>query len=447
MRNFLAIILIGNLPGILPAMADEKSALDYSFTLNLEVSEIDNLSLGDGPLVDKLTEQDYELELALEYTVNDNLSLFLVAGLVDETATVKPLNEIDGTNGIERKQMGLGVNFGEEIISEFILGRREFVSASEWWIWWDEELDAISLDSSYGKFETLIGVAEEQWKTSTDDDFIDPEIDGVRRLIAGLSWEFASDQSLNFYYLDQNDKSNAHNVGEFVNFDERDEADGDLSWSGVSYLGEFDSNKAGQIEVELHYSRVSGDETIYEFDDPVGGQAEVIDKSSSRVSAEAEGYLLSWTPVQLEDWSFIIGGVRGDGDSNPGDNKDESYRQNGLQGDSDVFGALYQPEISNMVVQATGIEWEAYEGVEIALMHYDYEQDELSDEIADVTIEADPTGLSSDLGNEIDLIVTLDVYDNLELILIVGQFEAGKAYGVNEGETSNFVSFELNYEF
>ncbi len=46
MRNFLAIILIGSLPGILPAMADENSALDYAFTISLEISEIDNLSLG-----------------------------------------------------------------------------------------------------------------------------------------------------------------------------------------------------------------------------------------------------------------------------------------------------------------------------------------------------------------------------------------------------------------
>ena len=447
MRNFFAIILIGSLPGILPAMADENSALDYAFTISLDISEIDNLSLGDDPLVDKLIEEDYEFELALEYTVNDILYLFLVTALVDETATVKPVNEKDEVKGIERKQMGLGVYFGEEINSEFILGRREFVSASEWWIWWDEELDAISLDSAYGNFETLIGVAEEQWKISTGDDFIDPEIDGVRRIITSLSWEFATDQSLNFYYLDQDDNSDSHNVGDFEDFDDLDEADGDLNWSGVSYLGEFDFDKVGEIEVELHYSRVSGDETFYEFDDPAGGKAEVIEKGSSRVSAEAESYLLSWTPAQLKDWSFIVGGARGDGDSNPGDNRDESYRQNGLQGDSDVFGALYQPEISNMVVQAFGIEWDAYEGVEIALMHYDYEQDERSDEIAGVTIVVDPTGLSNDLGNEIDLIVTLEVYDNLGLILIVGQFEAGKAYGVYDGETSNFVSFELNYAF
>ena len=447
MRNLLVIILIGSLTGLSSAMADENSALEYSFKIGLENSEIDNLSLGDDPRVDKLTVQDYELELALKYTVNENLYFFLVAGLVDETETVKPVDVKDETSGLERKEMGVGIYFGEEIASEFILGRRKFVSASKWWIWWDEELDAISLDSAYGNFEALIAVAEEQWEESTDDDFVDPEIDGVRRFIASLSWEFAEDQSLNFYYLDQDDNSDSHKVGDFEDFDERDEADGDLSWSGVSYLGEFDFEHVGEIEIELHYSRVSGDETFYEFDDPEGGRSEVIEKGDARVSAEAESYLLSWTPAQLESWSFIVGRARGEGDSNLDDGRDESFRKNSLQGDSEVFGELYQPEISNLVVQAFGVEWEAYDGVEIALMYYDYEQDELSDEIADVTIEVDPTGLSSDLGNEIDLKVTIEAFEGLELKLIAAQFEAGKAYGTYDGETSNFVSFELEYEF
>lgn len=447
MRNLSGIIFIGTAVMLSPAMADENPALDYSITLSLESNEIDNLSLGDDSRVDKKTEKDYELELALEYTVNDNLYFFLVAGLVDETETIKPVDEKDETSGLERKEMGVGVYFGETIQSEFILGRREFVSASEWWIWWDEELDAVSLDSSYGDFETLIGFAEEQWEESTDDDFIDPEIDGVQRLITSLSWEFADSHSLIFYYLDQNDNSDSHNVGDFEKFDERDEADGDLSWSGVSYLGEFDFEAIGEIEIELHYSEVRGDETFYEFDDPDNGKSEVIEKGEARVSASAESYLLSWTPARLEDWSFIVGGARGEGDSNLDDKRDENYRQNDLQGDANVYGELYQPEISNLVVQAYGVEWEAYDGVEIALMYYDYEQDERSDQIADVSIEVDPTGLSRDLGKEIDLVVTIEAYDSLELIFIAAQFEAGKAYGVYEDETSNFLSFELNYEF
>jgi hypothetical protein len=447
MQSLLAIILIGSLLCFSRAIADQGSALEYSLTIGFETSEIDNLSLGDDPQVDKLTEEKFELELALDYSLNDSVYFFLVAGLVDETETVKPVGNKDETSGLERKQLGVGVYFGEEIESEFIFGRRKFVSASEWWIWWDEELDAISLDSAYGNFETLIGVAEEQWKESTDDDFVDPEIDGVRRIIASLSWEFVAGQSLNFYYLSQDDNSDSHNIGEFEDFDKRDEADGDLSWSGVSYLGEFDFDTMGEFEVELHYSSVSGDETFYEFDDPVGGKSEVIDKGESRVSASAESYLLNWTPARIEDWSFTVGLARGEGDSNSADNQDKSYRQNDLQGDSDVYGELYQPEISNLVVQTFGVEWEAYEGVEVALRYFEYEQDVSSDQIADVSIEVDPTGLDSDLGREIDLVVNIETYKNLELELIAARFEAGKAYGVYENEISNLVSIEINYEF
>jgi len=447
MRNLLVVIFIGTLAMLSSAMAAENSSLDYSFTLTLENNEIDNLSLGDDPDVDKLTNEDYEIELALEYTVNENLYFFLVAGLIDETETVKPVRVKEETSGLERKQMGMGVYFGEEIESEFILGRREFINASEWWVWWDEELDSISLNSYYGDFSTLVAVAREQWPESTDDDFVDPEIDGVERLIASLSWEFAPDQSLILYYLDQNDESDSFDIGEFEKFTEIDEGDGDLTWRGISYLGEFEFDKLGEIEVELHLARVSGDETRYEFDDPVDGKSEVVEKSKQRVSGSAQSFLLGWTPVQLEDWSFVVGRARGEGDGNPDDSRDKSYRQNNLQGDSEVFGELYQPEISNLVVQAFGIEWEAYQGVEIALFHYDYEQDEKSDEIFDVSIEVDPTGESHDLGSEIDLVVTIEAYDGVELILVAAEFEAGKAYGSNKGDTSSYFSVEFNYEF
>ena len=452
MCNLLIVIFIGTLAMLSSAMAAENSSLDYSFTLTLENDEIDNLSLGDDPDVDKLTTEDYEIELALEYTVNDNLYFFLVAGLVDETETVKPVRVKEETSGLERNQMGMGVYFGEDIESEFILGRREFVSASEWWIWWEEELDSISLNSYYGNFSTLLAVAREQWPESTDDDFIDPEIDGVERLIASLSWEFAPDQSLILYYLDQNDDSDSFDIGEFEKFTEIDEGDGDLTWRGISYLGEFEFDKLGEIEVELHLARVSGDETRYEFDDPADGRSEVVDKSKQRVSGSAQSYLLSWTPAQLEDWSFVVGGARGDGDGDPDDSRDKSYRQNNLQGDSEVFGELYQPEISNLVVQAFGIEWEVYRGVEIALFRYDYEQDEKSDEIFDVSIEVDPSGESRDLGTEIDLVLTVEAFDRMELRLIAAEFKAGKAYDLEpgrdyEGETSHFWKFELEYVF
>ncbi len=449
MRNLLVVISIGSLFILSPACADDNFPLEYEFALDLEANELDNLSLGDDPAQDRLVEEDYEFEFKLEYTVNDNLYLFFGASLVDESETVKSINTKETLSGLERKEMGVGFYFGEEIDSELKIGRVEIVSVSEWWLWWDEDLDSIILESTYGNFETLLGIAEEQARESTDADFIDPEIDGLQRVFASLSWEFAPDQSLNFYYLDQVDDSKSFVVGEFEDFDEIDEEDADLTWTGISYLGEFDLDSVGEIEVELHVAEVRGDEKVYEFGDPdpVSDMSEVEEVEKSRVSGSAQSFFVSWTPAKFDDWSFIVGRARGSGDDNPDDMRNESFRQTGLQGDADVYGELYQPEISNIVVQALGVEWEINDVVEIALLSYDYEQDDTADEMRDVSIEADLSGLSADLGSEIDLVVTINAYEGLELTLIAAEFEAGKAYGSNEGDTSSFVSIELSYEF
>jgi hypothetical protein len=149
----------------------------------------------------------------------------------------------------------------------------------------------------------------------------------------------------------------------------------------------------------------------------------------------------------LEDWTFILGHATGSGDSNPDDSRVKSFRQSGLQGDSESFGELYQPELSNLEVDVIGIEWEIADGVQLAVMSYEYEQNKLADEMRDVSIELDPSGTSRDLGREIDLVLTIEAREGLELVVTAAEFDAGKAYGVNSRETSNFINFELDYEF
>ena len=100
-----------------------------------------------------------------------------------------------------------------------------------------------------------------------------------------------------------------------------------------------------------------------------------------------------------------------------------------------------------MEVQAIGVDWEVNDFVEIGLFSYDYEQEKASEDIRDVSIEADPTGASKDLGSEIDLILTLLPIEDLEVLLIVGEFEAGKAYGPRDGETSRFLKLEVTWDF
>ena len=97
-----------------------------------------------------------------------------------------------------------------------------------------------------------------------------------------------------------------------------------------------------------------------------------------------------------------------------------------------------------------GIEWEAWDGIEIALLSFDYEQDKLAGETRDTTIELDREDdelISRDLGRELDLVVTFHVVERLEIILIAAEFDAGRAYGELSDETSDFWKIELEYVF
>lgn len=465
MRNLLIILGITGLAAFVPAAADDGNPLDYQFEFSFERSALDGLSLGDDLTEDRLIEEDYEFEFVLEYGLNADLYLFFTGSFINETEAIETIDKEEKENGFERKEIGIGYFFGDEIASELKVGRREFASVSEWWLWWDEELDAISIDSNYGDFELLLGFAEEQARDKTDADFIDPELDGVKRVIFSLDWEFSPSQSLILYYLDQEDNSDSFysNSGSFEDcndgpppsacvsedFDKIDEEDADLTWTGISYLGEFDNETVGEIEIELHYARVSGDEVVYEFDDPdpVTDLSEVTSRQENSVSGSARSILLNWTPPVLDDWTLIVGKASASGDSNPDNMRDKSFRQTGLQGDSESFGELYQPELSNLEVDLIGVSWEVQDGVNIALLRFDYEQDELADEMRDVSIELDLTGSSRDLGQEIDLVVTIDAGEGVEIILTAAEFDPGDAYGANRDETSNFINFELTYEF
>ena len=427
MRNLFVVLHACGLFFLAPVAAESGGPLDYSFQFNLERSALEGLSLGSDPAEDRLVEEDFEFEFSLEYQLTENSYLFFTGILIDETETVENSGAKDDVSGLERKEMGFGYFFGEAIKSEFNIGRMEFVSDSEWWLWWDEELDAVSLDSTYGDLEALLVIAEEQAKESTGVDFIDPEFEDVRRIMLSLAWEFNPGHSLILYYLDQADDSQSFSVGEFEDYDEIDEEDADLEWTGVSYLGEFEIESVGEFEVELHVAEVSGDETVYEFDDPVAGSSEVVERERNRVDGSAQSYLISWRPAVLDDWSFILGSATGSGDSNPDNERDDSFRQSGLQGESESFGEFYRPELSNLVVDLIGVEWEISEGVEIALLRYDYEQEELADEMRDVSLEIDPSGSSRDLGRETDLVVTIEAREGLEFIITAAEFDPGSA--------------------
>ena len=151
-------------------------------------------------LVDAL-DAHVELELDIEYELHDDAYLFFVGTLTDDSETVETAGTGEEERGLEINELGFGYLFGERVVSELTLGRMEFVSASEWWVWWDEELDAVRLQSSYSGFASMLAYSRALAPDMTNEDFIDPEEDDVGRALLSLAWYPDDDQALIFYYI------------------------------------------------------------------------------------------------------------------------------------------------------------------------------------------------------------------------------------------------------
>ncbi|MCP4432792.1 MAG: alginate export family protein [Gammaproteobacteria bacterium] len=447
MRNQITAVCFFVLLQLSCAQAAENNALTYNLQFSMERSALEGLSLGEEAAEDRLVEKDLELEIDLEYQINDATYLFFTGAVIDETETIESADTSEHVSGFERKRIGLGYFFGEDIRSELNIGRMEFSSHSDWFLWWDEELDGLRLESTFEDFELVLGLTEEQARESTAVDFIDPEQQSVKRHLLSLAWEVSAGHSLIFYHLDQSDDSRSLVEGEFEEIKKIDEEDADLRWSGLSYFGELELASTGLFELEIHTAEVRGTETLYEFDDPSAGLSEVVEKENNRVRGSARSYLVNWTPGFLQDWTFFVGNARGSGDGNPDNRRVGAYRQSGLQDDAEAFGELYQPELSNLEADVTGFNWQVREGIEVSITSFDYRQRKIADEMREVSIEADLTGLSRDLGREIDIVVTIEAENGIEFILTAAEFDPGNAYGAAGVETSSYINLELAFEF
>ncbi|MEW8102166.1 MAG: alginate export family protein [Candidatus Thiodiazotropha endolucinida] len=447
MRQLIPVTIIFSLLHASPASAQSGGRLYTDFEIGIEFNELDGLNLGSEAERNRLVEQEMEFEFDFEYWVNDKFNLFFTGALIDENETIKSADMKTTRTGLEFRELGVAYLFGDIIDSEINLGRVEYESISQWWSWWDDELDIISLQLWFGDFETFLAMAEEQAPESMDEDFIDPELDDVQRLIFSMSWEIMDGQILNFYYLKHNDNSPNYRIGDLEDIEKIDEEDADLIWKGISYVAGIEHHVIGEIDLELHYSEMSGRSAIYEFEDSSSGVVEVSEREDEHINGTASGYLLRWTPRGLDEFSLIIAGVKGSGDSDLGDRHNKSYRQTGLQGDLESYGELYQPELSNLKINMFGLQWRIAENMSFALMHFDYRQDKLSDEIRDATIEVDPSGASRDLGKELDMVYSIEYEETLELFFTYAKFKPGSAYADYRQDSTDYIGIDFAYKF
>ena len=228
---------------------------------------------------------------------------------------------------------------------------------------------------------------------------------------------------------------------------------GDDSEAAVYYLVQDDLSRDNESPVFLgirSYGRIQ-DRIKYWFDlGYVRGR-----DGSDRIRAHA----LDLGGTLFLDWRLkphvTFGYAHGSGDADTKDDVDRNFRQTGFEDNQAKFGGvtkfkyygeLFDPELKNLHIITVGVGVRPTKRSSIDIVVHQYRQDQLSDKLKGSNIDADPLGLSRDLGYEIDLILGHREFKDLRLELMVSYFSPGHAFDPSH-DPAWFTGFEARYGF
>ncbi len=151
-----------------------------------------------------------------------------------------------------------------------------------------------------------------------------------------------------------------------------------------------------------------------------------------------------WLPPDLPfDPSVTLSFAYGSGDGDPNDNTNEAYRQTGLQGNEMKFGGVttllsygetLDPELSNIQIYTAGLSLRTSATTYLDLVYHHYRLNEIdpnTSEIRGSPITAQLSGLSKDVGDELDIVLTINSLfgvQGLGVELRAGLFFPGDAF-------------------
>ena len=396
--------------------------------------------------------QDFQLEFY--YPWSHSLSAFLQA-----SAFYNP--EVYAEDGDPREESYLELDqawlFASRLFDSdfsFQLGRQRYSEKRQWW--WNERLDAIRLYFVRGEILGELSVAEEFSSKRTDLGHTEPLHKDVLRVFGDLVWQWAEKQNLTLFFMSQFDGSGVERDGDLVWHERRDKSDADLTWVGGRAMGKFKLSSGYKFGYWLDGAVVTGHETLVDFDG-VNGR---MDRAGSRITRNVLGWGLDagltwYTKLPLEPY-FTVGYAYGSGDSNRGIGTDTGFRQTGIHdnkiklGGSQRFryyGELFRPELANLEITTAAIGFPLSEDSAVDLLFHHYRQPHPADSVRDGRIKADPTGISGDLGEEVDLVISLDEWKHFQVQLTGAVFRAGDAYGELSGNTSTMIYAKIKYIF
>ncbi len=151
--------------------------------------------------------------------------------------------------------------------------------------------------------------------------------------------------------------------------------------------------------------------------------------------------------------NITVGYAFATGDSNPNDNRNNEFRQTGLQSnearfagisDFKVYGETLDPELSNIKIFTAGLGFHLAPAVLVDLVFHRYWLDEIADENRNWALTAqmnqDDSQLSRDMGKAFDIVIgfrRMFGLPRLGLDLRMGWFFPGKGFRNEQGDPDN----------
>ncbi len=391
------------------------------------------------------------LEVELFYPLTDRISAFAELKL-DYLRDIQRRDRTgDSSLTLARGESWLRLDqvFGTPIGIQ--AGRQRFKDAREWW--WDEDLDALRLDSTLGEVRVEVAFARLLGRIDNEESLLDPEERGVSRILGHLSWEYAENHQLDAFALRQSDRSPEEPKGRRLDKQREDVSDADLTWLGVRSSGWSKLPfELGKLRYWADAAMVRGDETLRDFDSTRDGRSKVDKVFERRVRGYAMDLGMTFRPDFARSLYLTAGYALGSGPEGDDDEDEQGFRQTGLQ-DNGVrlggvdrlryYGELLDPNLSNLTVQTLGLGWRILDETSIDFVFHQYRQLEATRDLRSTRLRTRPKGKRRQLGREVDLVFGWEEFERLRIKLIGSMFRAGSAFGSKSGEIARRAEFEL----
>ena len=399
-----------------------------------------------------LTRVNQEFRLELLYEFGPSLTTFL------EAQFFQRLDRKDGRQNqsefeTRRGQSWIYYSFLPDAGLALQIGRQILQENRSWW--WDAELDAIRLHFSGTAVNAEVGVAEEVFPVSIDDDLA-ADLEGVTRLFGRWNWQWAIDQHLELFWLSERDRSGAPQENIDIPEELEDTRDAELDWIGARVTGRWKAKRVGKFYYWTDMASVRGTEHLTDFADIGDGFIEVADSRELDVRGWAVDAGVTLRPRFDRELSLTARYAVGSGNDQPDSSRDHSFRQTGINTNKDKFrgvarfryyGELLRPELSNLRVLTFAVGRRFLSASSLDLLYHNYRQVYADTTLRAPRIDAPLNGADRDVGEEIDLVLGIEEWRRWELKFIGSVFFPGDAYGPTSGEKAYRGDLMLRYIF